>query len=372
LDVAGLEVGMRYRSIRFATLAAMLGAVVGLVLTPYMAAAGVFSPGIVWADLSTPFERFFGPLIESSGALTFGDAGAAYRLYGKGFFVVYLLLVPIVRLVHHSYRNAGGTSRVELRSWWVMYVALLAALFGDFVSYWALSIPGDSGEFIAVAGFLIEINAVGLLLLSTAVYGAVAVRFKVLPRWGARLMITVVPVGWATGHYVMGYFPNAWTVPFSVAWGALALWLAVATKRSGGVWPLPIDPQSRPQTTVRAVVQGYWVTGISLLLGVFMVFMGVLLAVPSDGDEGWFGLAYGILGVVSGVTILRVVYLLGSHQMSPSRGRFLMAVGVGLAAIGYFWVVVPVVFGAIVGWFGIHHNRTTTELVHRYATKAPS
>jgi hypothetical protein len=354
---------MTYRSIRFASLAAIVGALLGFALTPFMATAWVFSPSIVWADLGTPFERFFGPLLEGSGALTFGEDGAAYRLYGKGFFMVYLLLVPIVRLVHHAYRNAGGTSRVELRSWWVMYAALLAALVGDFVAYWALSIPGGGGDFGATVGFLIEFNAVLLLLLSAGVYGVVAARFKVLPRWGAWLLILIVPVSWATGTFVVAYFPNSWTVPFSIGWGAIALWLLAGTPtRSDGVWPLPIDPQSGPRTTFRAVIKGYWVTGLSLLLGLFMVFIGLLAAFPSDEGDGLYGAAYGILGVVVGATILTVVYLLGSNRISPSRGRLLIAVSVGVAAISYFWVVLPVILGTIIGWFGIHRNRTTTEL----------
>jgi hypothetical protein len=287
-------------------------------------------------------------------------------LYGKGFFVVYLLLVPIVRLVHRAYQTAGGTSRVELRSWWVMYAALLVALVGDLVAYWALSL---SGGFAATVGFLFEFNAVLLLLLSAGVYAVVAARFKVMPRWGPWLLILIVPMSWATGHYVVDYFPNAWVVPFSVGWGAVGIWLLVASPtRSDGVWPLPIDPQSGPRTTVRAVIRGYWVTGISLILGLFMVFIGLLAAFPSDGDDGLFGAAYGILGVVCGATILTVVYLLGSKRISPSRGRLLIAVGVGVAAISYFWVVVPVILGGIIGWFGIHSNRTTTELNTTYIT----
>ena len=95
---------MTYRSIRFACIAAIVGAFLGLVLTPFMATAAVFSPSIVWTDLGTPFERFFGPLVEASGALAFGEAVTAYEVYGKGFFMVYLLLVPIVRFCFCSAR----------------------------------------------------------------------------------------------------------------------------------------------------------------------------------------------------------------------------------------------------------------------------
>ena len=355
---------MTYRSIRFACIAAIVGAFLGLVLTPFMATAAVFSPSIVWTDLGTPFERFFGPLVEASGALAFGEAVTAYEVYGKGFFMVYLLFVPIVRLVHRAYLNAGGSSRVELRSWWVMFAALLAAVVGDFVAYWALSIPGSGDDyFAATVGFLIEFNAVLLLLFSTGVYAVVAARFKVLPRWGPWLLILIFPVSWATGHYVVDYFPNAWVVPLSVGWGAIGLWLLAATpKRSDGVWPLTIDPQSGPPTTVRAVLKGYWVTGLSLILGLFMVFIGLLVAFPSDGDEGLFGAVYGILGVVAGATILTALYLLASNRISPTQGRLLIAISVGAAAISYFWVVLPVILGTIIGWFGIHRNRTITEL----------
>ncbi len=353
---------MTYRSIRIASVAAIVAAFVGLALTPFMATAAVFSPSIVWDEMATPFTRFFGPLLEDSGALTFGDDGTAYEVYGKAFFLVYLLLVPIMRLVHRAYRTVGGSSRIELRSWWLMYVALLAALVGDFISYWALSIPGSVGEAAAVFGFLVEFNATILLLLGTGVYAWVAVHFRVLPRWAGWLLIAIFPVGWAIGSHVVDYIPNALTVPYSVGWAAIGIWLLVVADRdSSSPWPLPIVSQSGPAMTARTLMSRYWITGLSVILGVFMVVFGLLLALSDDAD-GWFGMGYGIVGVVCGVAIITPLGRLGIETITPSSGRRAVAVSVGVAAIGYFWAVVPLVLGLIIGWFGIHRNRTTSEL----------
>jgi hypothetical protein len=360
---------MTYRSIRIASVAAILAAFVGLALTPFMATAAVFSPSIVWDEMATPFTRFFGPLLEDSGALTFGDDGTAYEVYGKAFFLAYLLLVPIVRLVHRVYRTVGGSSMIELRSWWVMYAALLAALVGDFISYWALSVPGSIGEAAAVVGFLVEFNATILLLLGTAVYAWVAVHFSVLPRWAGWLLIAIFPVGWAIGSHVVDYIPNALTVPYSMGWAAIGVWLLVAgNKDSNSPWPLRIVSQSGPAMTAGTVISRYWVTGLSLIFGVFMVVFGLLLALSDDAD-GWFGIGYGIVGVVCGAAIVTTLYLLGTQRITPSSGRRTVAVSVGVAAIGYFWAVVPLVLGLIIGWFGIHRNRTTSELGTPDATR---
>lgn len=150
---------MARRSIRVARVAAVVGAVFGLALTPFMAAVAVFTEDIVWSDFGTPVERFFGPLLEDASAITFGEPGLAYDVYGKAFFVVYLLMLPIIRLVHREYRTAGGSSRIELWRWRIVHAALLAGGVGDFISYWTLSIPESIGETAATFGFLVEFNA---------------------------------------------------------------------------------------------------------------------------------------------------------------------------------------------------------------------
>jgi hypothetical protein len=213
-----------------------------------------------------------------------------------------------------------------------------------------------------VFGFLVEFNATILLLLGTGVYAWVAVHFRVLPRWAGWLLIAIFPVGWAIGSHVVDYIPNALTVPYSVGWAAIGIWLLVVADRdSSSPWPLPIVSQSGPAMTARTLMSRYWITGLSVILGVFMVVFGLLLALSDDAD-GWFGIGYGIVGVACGVAIITTLYRLGIETITPSSGRRTVAVSVGVAAIGYFWAVVPLVLGLIIGWFGIHRSRTTSEL----------
>lgn len=349
---------------RGAAVAAFAAAALGVALTPVMATVAVVHPDIVWSDL-TVVERTFGPLLESTGALTFGAGDVAYRVYGKAFFLVYLLMLPIVRLVHRAYREAGGTRRGELWSWRAMYAALLVALVGDVIAYWALSIPGANGDGIAGAGFAIEVAAMVTLLVATAVYAVVAGRYRVLPRWGGWLFVATVPVAWLSGIYVVSYFPNAFVVPLSVGWAAIGIWLFIgANDEDARPWPMTIDSRPGSGLRVTVAVRLYWVTSLAGLLGVFMVGLGLLIA-ADPGDR-----VYGAIGIVSGITILGGLYLAWTDRASPKRVLQVVAIAAGVAAVGYVWTVVPLVAGVIIVWQGIRNRRLYDELAQRGAHPA--
>jgi hypothetical protein len=213
------------RSPRFAGFAAIAGALLGLALTPPMAAVWAYDPPLTRWETTTWVERTFGPTLASSGALSFGrsDLGP-YEVYGKGFFLVYLAMVPIVRLVHERYRASGGTSTWELWTWRVMYSALLVAAVGDFLSYWGVSLPGPIGETLWGGGFGIELLASAVLLLSTTLYGVLSLRLRVVPIGAAILLIAVIPVAMLTLGNVVAYVPNGYAVPLSLAWATIGIW----------------------------------------------------------------------------------------------------------------------------------------------------
>jgi hypothetical protein len=212
---------------RFAGFAAIAGALLGLALTPPMAAVWVYDPpGTVWRTKSL-VVRTFGPTLESSGALTVGSGvfeDAGYEVYGKGFFLVYLAMVPIVRYVHRRYRNGGGRSRWELWPWRLMYGALLVAALGDFASYWGISLPGLVGDILWSGGFGIELLASAVLLVSTTVYGVVSLRLRVVPLWASLLLVGVIPLGILTLGNVVAYVPNGYAVPLGIVWALIGVW----------------------------------------------------------------------------------------------------------------------------------------------------
>lgn len=212
-------------SARFASFSAIAGAALGLLLTPPMAAVWTYDPPFTpWATM-TWVERTFGPTLESWGALSFGRAELGpYEVYGKGFFLVYLAIVPIVRLTHERYLRRGA-SRWERWTWRFMWASLLVAAAGDFASYWGVSVPGPAGEALWSGGFGVELIAAAMLLVSTTVYGIVSRRLRILPVWASIMLIAVIPLAILMLGNVVAYIPNGYAVPLSITWAAVGVWL---------------------------------------------------------------------------------------------------------------------------------------------------
>ena len=178
-------------------------------------------------------ERTFGPGLESAGALSFGRADLGpYEFYGKGFFLVYLGMVPITWLVHQRFRKAGGHSRWELWTWRVMWVSLVVAAVGDFASYWGVSLPGAVGEGLWSGGFGVEMLATAALLVSTTLYGALSLKLRIAPVWASILLIAVIPLAAVTLGNVVAYIPNGYAVPLSLVWAAISVWLVLQAQEA--------------------------------------------------------------------------------------------------------------------------------------------
>ena len=229
------------KSARFAGWTAIAGALVGIAITPFMAAVWAYEPGIVWDDLSL-LTRTVGPTLESWGVLSFGAGktfaadgeilaeSTAYEVYGKAFFLVYLLMLPVVRYLHGLAKEESG-SKWEARTWRVMWVGLIVAGVGDAVSYWGISLPDPVGHSLWGGGFLVEILAMLVVMGATTVYGIVGIRLRVLPLWALLLLTAFVPIAVLTLATVSAYVPNAVVVPLSIIWAAIGVWV-LATERS--------------------------------------------------------------------------------------------------------------------------------------------
>ncbi len=206
---------------------AALGALIGLTLTPFMAAVWAYEPGISWSE-NTLVERTFGPLLESAGLLTFGGAappegdGLPYEVYGKGFFLVYLLMLPVVRATRPKTGKRGRVSQLAAWSWRGVYGAVWVATVADFISYWGKSVPGAAGDALWSGAGGIEILTLMFLLGSTIVFAVSAWRAEAVSAWVSATLavavIAVVPVN----AFVTSYWPNSFVVPLSIGWAAIA------------------------------------------------------------------------------------------------------------------------------------------------------
>jgi hypothetical protein len=228
------------RSARFAGWTAIAGALVGIAITPFMAAVWAYEPGVVWDDLSL-VAKTVGPTLESWGALSFGAERVvaadgtiladsfAYEVYGKAFFLVYLLMLPVVRYVHRLNVEQSG-SKWEARTWRVMWVGLIVAGVGDAVSYWGISLPDPVGHSLWGGGFLVEILAMLVVMGATTVYGILGLRLRVLPLWSSLLLTGFVPIAVMTLAAVTTYVPNAVVVPLSIIWAATGVWVLASER----------------------------------------------------------------------------------------------------------------------------------------------
>jgi hypothetical protein len=224
------------RSARFAGWASIASAVVGVLVTPFMASVWEYeNPLVVWSR-TAPVTRVFGPILESLGALSFGSGDLPYEVYGKSFVFVYVLMLPIVWYVHVLQRTSA-TSSWERRTWRVLWIALIVAAIGDGVSYWGISLPGPVGDALWVGGFLVEILAMIVVLVTTSIYGIVSIRIRVIPIWSAVLLTATIPIGVITLAGLVSYVPNAVSVPMSIIWASIGAWVLVARPATPAATP---------------------------------------------------------------------------------------------------------------------------------------
>ncbi len=205
-----------------------------------MAAVWSYEPGIDWSK--TVFvERTFGPWLESSGLLTFGRQatperdGLPYEVYGKGFFLVYLLMLPIVRAIRPATQTGRWASRLAVCGWRAMYVALWLAMAGDFVGYWGVSVPGDVGKTLLSVGGGIEILTVMLLLVITVVFAVSSLVARALPGWVSVMLIVAVVAVVPVNVIITDYWPNSFLVPISIGCAATAIGRLVTHRKSAKV-----------------------------------------------------------------------------------------------------------------------------------------
>ncbi len=202
------------RTGRFAGWASIASAVVGVVVTPFMASVWE-GDGVVWSTTST-VTRLFGPTLESWGALSFGSEGLPYEVYGKFFVFVYLLMLPIVRYVH-VLQSPSAASAWERRTWRVLWVSLIVAAVGDGMSYWGISLP-EPGDILWGVGWMVESLTLLVVLVSTTIYGIVSIRIRVIPIWSAVLLTAIIHILWFSLAGLTFYLPNGVVLPMSIVW----------------------------------------------------------------------------------------------------------------------------------------------------------
>ena len=202
---------------RWSGLAALLGGLLCLLLTPIQASifSGADSPPLVLA--TEPLLNLADRIHGTFGARLGLDE---YYFYGRMFFLVYL--GAIAGLVGLHALQSGGERRE--RTWFrVLLIGLVLVLVSDIVAYWGGS--GDISESpVQGLGFTFEMLAVIAVLIGSVLYGRVTLRGNAVPGWAAWLLVIASPAA-VPVVFLTNYIPHGAVLPFSLAMASVGYFL---------------------------------------------------------------------------------------------------------------------------------------------------
>ena len=210
-------------STRWGGAAAIMGGILGVVLTPFMASIWAFEGGTaVWEDKLQWLVRIFGPVLEQAGFLTFAPEHVVYYTYGRFYFLVYLLILGGVIAFHAALPQSVqdyGNLRERYR---LLILGLSIALVGDIGGYLGNSEPDFNS--IQAAGAFIEIVGLIVILGGSLIYGRGLLKAGIDPHWPAWLLILSAPAGILGMFLLVYYFPNGPMFFFCSTWIVLGYW----------------------------------------------------------------------------------------------------------------------------------------------------
>jgi hypothetical protein len=181
--------------VRFSGLAAILGGVLGIVLTPVLT--------YLWATNSD-----------------------VYGYFGRVYFVVFVGCLSGLAGLYAQRRASMGSltaSEPDTEKWVfvLMLVGLVLSLVGDILEYWG----GSSGEDftqLQVKGFTVEICGLLLVLFGSVAFGFIYRKANVLPKFMPWLLIAAGPAGLILS---VPHMPSGTMFLFCCAWVVLGFLL---------------------------------------------------------------------------------------------------------------------------------------------------
>ena len=176
--------------VRFSGLAAILGGVLGIILTPILT--------YLWAANSGMYEYF-----------------------GRAYFLVFLgCLSGLAGLYARRRTSIGSLTTSDDAEGWVFVLALVGfvlSLVGDIFEYWG-GTPGEAFTTMQLKGYTLEIAGLLLVLFVSVAFGVIYRRANVLPRFMPWLLIAACPVGLVLS---IPHIPSGTMFLFCCAWVAM-------------------------------------------------------------------------------------------------------------------------------------------------------
>ena len=192
--------------------AALLGGVMGILLTPVLTFAGWISgpagepPPMLWARALQPVVmRLIG----------FGTAERAIYLYGKMVFPIYALFVLGLFGLHLLLSGRAG--RVGEWGFRLALVGLILNLLGNIGDYWLGA--SEALEVVAGLGFMVGTMLGTLIYTSGSVLlGWAVLRRDILPSWVGWVLILTPLLGISMLFWGVHYTPANFLLGNSICW----------------------------------------------------------------------------------------------------------------------------------------------------------
>lgn len=196
---------MTRTNIPFSGLAAIVGAVLSILLTP------VFASAYLEQEEESPTPLIDGLRSVVEPLLGFASVETVYRTYGLIYLVASLMmlygfLALRARLEGNSLRVPHRGLSVSLIGWLMFVVGLI----GDYVM-------GDAfGSVLHDISFLIEVLGILVLLIGTLMTGLGTRRSNLMPSWLAWLLVLALPLG-VVGLILISHIPSGPMLGVSLA-----------------------------------------------------------------------------------------------------------------------------------------------------------
>ena len=225
----------------WSALSAFAGGLLGVVITPAVAAAGYNwwdKPYSGWSEPVPPLVRPLRFMVEPLLSLPRPDE--VYPTYGKVFFFVFLLiLLGAVGLRAMAMAEVGEyIGRRGTLGFRLVFIGLAMSLFGNIADYWlgeeVLHQPLWGASFVIGTEFGYLVYSAGSVLLGIAI-----LRTRLLPAWSGWPLILAPPLGILLLFWGIYHIPSGMVLPLSIAW--LIIGCSLLLKR--------IAPHVQPKTT---------------------------------------------------------------------------------------------------------------------------
>ena len=96
-----------------------------------------------------------------------------------------------------------------------------------------------------------------------------------------------------------------------------------------------------------------WITGLAVLLGLFLLFLAVAIGVENDPETSGAERAFGVIvDALLGLSLLGGLWLLRRDLVSTRVALGAVVLGL-IGGVSWFWMIIPLLAALVVFWLGV-------------------